>query len=161
MYTPNFYEFSRKYNPDLNNYSSDEPRLIIPFFDRNGGVFAYQGRDLLGKANQKYITVVINKKVPKIFGIDKINFKKPITIVEGPIDSLFLDNALASVNASLVSTADRIKPYINRSLITVVFDNEPRNFHITKMYQGAIERGYNIVIWPTSPDKKEDKKDNC
>jgi hypothetical protein len=102
---------------------------------------------------------VINKKVPKIFGVDKINFKKPVTIVEGPIDSLFLDNSLASVNASLVSTADRIKPYINRSLINLVYDNEPRNRDIVKMYQDAIERGYNTVIWPTSPDKKEDIND--
>lgn len=48
---------------------------------------------------------------------------------------------------------------VHRSLINLVFDNEPRNKDILKMYQDAIEQGYNIVIWPTSPDKKEDIND--
>lgn len=159
MYVEKFFEFSKQYNEDLVNYTKDEPRLIIPFYDRNNNIFAYQGRDLLGKSSQKYITIIINKKIPKIFGIGKINFQKEVQIVEGPIDSLFLDNSLASVNASLVSTANRILPYINKSLITVVYDNEPRNKQIVKMYQDSINQGFNTVIWPTSPDKKEDIND--
>jgi hypothetical protein len=159
MYVEKFFEFSKQYNDDLVNYTKDEPRLIIPFYDRNNNIFAYQGRDLLGKSNQKYITIIINKKIPKIFGIGNINFQKPVTIVEGPIDSLFLDNSLASVNASLVSTANRILPYINKGLITICLDNEPRNKQIVKLYQESIDQGYNTVIWPTSPDKKEDIND--
>lgn len=159
MYVEKFFEFSKRYNEDLVNYTKDEPRLIIPFYDRNNNIFAYQGRDLLGKSSQKYITIIINKKIPKIFGIGKINFQKEVQIVEGPIDSLFLDNSLASVNASLVSTANRILPYINKSLITIVYDNEPRNKQIVKMYQDSINQGFNTVIWPTSPEKKEDIND--
>lgn len=160
MYCEKFYEFSKQFNEDFDNYSRDEPRLIIPFFDRAGNVYAYQGRDLLGKSNQKYITVIVDKKIPKIFGIGQVNFKKPITIVEGPIDSLFLNNCLASVNASLVSTAEKLKLGINKTLdITLVYDNEPRNRQIVKMYSEAIASGYKVVIWPTSPDKKEDIND--
>lgn len=160
MYCEKFYEFSSQFNEDLNKTSRDEPRLIIPFFDRQGNVFAYQGRDLLGKSGQKYITIIINKKIPKIFGIGTVDFKKPIKIVEGPIDSLFLKNCLASVNASLVSTAEKIKTGINKTLdITLVYDNECRNKEIVKMYEAAIKAGYKIVIWPTSTDKKEDIND--
>lgn len=159
MYAPEFYKFASKYNPDLGEYSKDEPRLIIPFFDREGSVFAFQGRDLSGKSNQKYVTIVINNKVPKIFGIDRCNFKKDIVIVEGPIDSLFLKNSLASVNASLVSTANKLTKSINSNLITLCFDNEARNATIVKMYEEAIKAKYKIVIWPKSVDGIKDIND--
>lgn len=160
MYAEKFYEFSSQYNPELSKYKKDEPRLIIPFFDRKGSVFAFQGRDLSGKSNQKYITITVDKKVPKIFGIDRLNIKKPITIVEGPIDSLFLPNCLAAVNAGLISTAKKlIDNGINTEQITIVYDNEPRNKEILKLYDDAITAGFKIVIWPNSPTKKEDIND--
>ena len=33
----------------------------------------------------------------KVFGLDKINLQEHIYIVEGPIDSMFIDNCLALV----------------------------------------------------------------
>lgn len=160
MYCEKFYNFSSQYNEELGKSGRDEPRLIIPFYDRHGNVFAYQGRDLLGKSQQKYITIVIDKKIPKIFGIGSVDFSKPIKIVEGPIDSLFLDNCVASVNASLVSTATKLLIGINKTLdITLIYDNECRNKEILKMYETAITAGFKIVIWPTSTDKKEDIND--
>lgn len=159
MYAPEFFKFASQYNPDLEEYSRDEPRLIIPFFDREGSVFAFQGRDLSGKSNQKYITIVINTKIPKIFGIDRCNFKEDIIIVEGPIDSLFLKNSLASVNASLVSTANKLTKSLNKNLITLCFDNEPRNATIVKMYEDAIKSKYKTVIWPKNLDGIKDIND--
>ena len=32
----------------------------------------------------------------KVFGLDKVNLQDNIFIVEGPIDSMFIDNCLAS-----------------------------------------------------------------
>lgn len=162
MYCERFYEFSTQFNEDLklNRRNTDETRLIIPFFDRNGNVFAYQGRDMSGKSHQKYITITVDHKTPKIFGIDRIDFSKPIKIVEGPLDSLFLENCLASVNASLVSTAKKLLVGINKNLdITLIFDNECRNVEILKMYEEAIQAGFKVVIWSNSPDKKEDIND--
>lgn len=162
QYAEKFYEFSSQFNGDLLDengkplFNRDEPRLIIPFFDRNGNVFAYQGRDLSGKSLQKYITIIINKKIPKIFGIGKVDFKKPVGIVEGPIDSLFLPNCLASVNASLVSTAKKISSVINKDLLTLIYDNEPRNKSIVAMYSEAIKDGFKIVIWPKEVDGIKD-----
>ena len=159
QYVENFFKFSSKYNPELSVISKDEPRLIIPFFDRKGNIFAYQGRDLSGKSSQKYITISINKRIPKIFGLDRVDLKKPVIIVEGPIDSLFIPNAIASVNAGLLSTAKKMEAVIPKSMMTICFDNEPRNEQIVKMYHDAIHEGYNVVIWPTSPGKKEDIND--
>lgn len=159
MYASEFYKFSSQFNAELSNFKKDEARIVIPFFDRAGNVFAYQGRSLSKTAAQKYITIIVNAKIPKIFGIDRVNFKKPIKIVEGPIDSLFLDNCLASVNASLVSTAKKISGVINKDLVTIIYDNEPRNKIIVGHYDSAIKDGYGVVIWPKSCDGYKDIND--
>lgn len=159
QYAERFYEFASKYNPDLSKTSKDEARLIIPFFCPKGNCYAFQGRDLSGKAAQKYITIIIDAKIPKMFGLDRINFDEHVNICEGPLDSLFIPNTIASVNASLVATAEKLKSIVKKENITLIFDCEPRNTSIVKMYSEAIDKGYNVVIWQNSPDKKEDIND--
>ena len=165
MLCERFYEFSSQFNEDLLDENGvlickqDESRLIIPFYDRKGNVFAYQGRSLAEYSALKYVTIRIDKKIPNIFGIDRVDFKKPVQIVEGPLDSLFLKNCLASVNASLVSTAEKLKSVINKERITLIYDAEPRNKAICKMYQAAISAGYRVVIWPSGYGEKVDIND--
>ena len=48
----------------------DHPRLLIPFRDEEGEVFAYQGR-AFGNEQPKYITIKIDDDREKIFGLDK------------------------------------------------------------------------------------------
>lgn len=156
---PEFFKLVNKYNPDVayKPGQKDEMRLVIPFFDREGNVHAFQGRDMSGKSNQKYITVIVNHKIPKIFGICQVDFKQHINVVEGPLDSLFLPNCIASVNASLSTTADRLCS-INKNLkdhMTLIFDNEPRNASVLKHYEKAIDNGYSVVIWPQSIKQKD------
>lgn len=154
-YAHEFIKFSKQFNEDLDG-GVEGPRLIIPFFNKKGEIYAYQGRDLTGKSTRKYITVNVDKRMPTIFGISRIDISKPIVIVEGPLDSLFLNNALAAVNAGVLSTAKKIESAISKDNITLCLDNEPRNKEIVKLYEAAIDEGYKIVIWP---DKVSGVKD--
>ncbi len=160
-YTDRFYEYSSRYNSEFKSTKKDEARIVIPFFDRSGKIFAYQGRDLYGKSKQKYITVKINEKTPLLFGFERVDISKPILLVEGPIDSLFLPNAIASVNASLATTANWFLRGINKSpdLLTVVLDNEPRNKSVVEEYKKAIKSGLKIVIWPKLVEQCKDIND--
>lgn len=155
-YAEKFSEFSAQFNPEMAK-APEGPRLIIPFFDKRGNIFAYQGRDLTGKSTHKYLTVNIDKKMPTIFGIDRVTRKKNILLVEGPLDSLFLPNCLASVNAGLLSTAKKLG--VDKDKITLIFDCEPRNKDIVLMYKKALDEGYKVVIWPNSGAKKVDIND--
>ena len=66
------------------------------------------------------------------------------------VDSLFLNNSLASGDANLALTA---KSFESKDIV-LVFDNEPRNKDIVKMMGTAIKAGHKIVIWPeTMPGK--------
>ena len=135
--------------PNTYKITKDHPRLIIPFYDTTGKVFAFQGR-AFGKEQPKYLTIKLDENKQKVYGLDKINFQKPIYITEGPIDSLFIDNCLAAGGADLF-----LKNKIPNEQITYIFDNEPRNKEIVKRMYKVIEQDFNVVIWPEDLQLKD------
>ena len=76
----------------------DHPRIIIPFLDIKGKMFAFQGR-AFGEEEPKYITIKLDENKKRIYGLDRLDITKKIYVVEGPIDSLFLPNAIAVAGA--------------------------------------------------------------
>jgi len=125
----------------------DHPRLIIPFRGEDGEVFAYQGR-AFGNEQPKYITIKIDEDRDKIFGLDKVDKSKPILVVEGPLDSLFLDNCIAVAGADFSNI---------KGDLTVIYDNEPRNKEINKQIEKTIDQGKSVCLWP---DHMKDKDIN-
>jgi len=123
----------------------DHPRLLIPFRGEDGEVFAYQGR-AFGNEQPKYITIKIDEERDKIFGLDKVNKSKPILVVEGPLDSLFLDNCIAVAGANFSNIEGNL---------TVIYDNEPRNKEINKQIEKTIDQGKSVCLWPDTMKCKD------
>ena len=136
---------------DLEN-SEDEPRLIIPFIDKSGTCYGFQGRSFK-KDGIRYITIILDSTKPKVFGLDAIDFTSQIYITEGPIDSMFLPNALAMAGSDSINVVDGLN--INKELVTFVYDNERRNKEIIRVIEKAIERGYNVCLWPDHIEQKD------
>jgi hypothetical protein len=126
---------------------ADKERLILPFFKENGELFGIQGRSL-DKDQIRYITLMFDKHHPKLFGLDKIDPQNTITIVEGPIDSLFLKNSLAMAGSDA-----NLNKYLTNSIIA--FDNEPRNYQIVSKMAKFIDNGFKVVIWPEAIREKD------
>ena len=141
-----------KFNED--SLTRDEPRLIIPFIDREGNLFGFQGRSFKKEAKVRYITIMLDEQKPKIFGLDKLDLSQtPIYVVEGPLDSLFLPNCIASAGSDLITNLYTLG--LDRSVFTIVYDNEPRNKEIVKKYEKAIHQDYNVCIWPEDIEHKD------
>jgi DNA primase len=152
FYAPKFYEFAKLFAPNkFGDIDKDEPRLIIPFIDRNKQLIGFQGR-AFGKTSLRYITVKIDENAPKIFGLDSIDRSKTVYIVEGPIDSMFLENAVAMGGADL--SAETLS-MIGTSDVVFVFDNEPRNKDILKRIEKIIDLGYNVSLFPDYVKEKD------
>jgi|TARA_B100002003_G_scaffold245752_1_gene274144 hypothetical protein len=133
----------------------DYPRLVIPFRDETGEVFAAQGR-AFGSETPKYLTVKFDDK-PKIFGLDRIDWDKRIYVVEGPIDSMFLDNCVAIAGADfniLQDEAIRDDEWSTEDT-TLILDNEPRNKEIVRRMETLIDNNYELVIWPDTITQKD------
>ena len=139
---------------DEDSLTRDEPRLVIPFLDEDGNLFGFQGRSFKKDANVRYITIIMDDSKPKVFGLDKINVKLPhIYVVEGPLDSLFIPNCIASCGSDLTTSLHRIVN--DKSKFIVVYDNEPRNEEIVKKIEKAINAGYSVCIWPDTMAEKD------
>jgi len=143
-----FYEWVNTLVPNkFPSLDGDHPRLVIPFFDEQDKMFAFQGR-AFGKENPKYITIVLDSERDKIYGLNKINWNKKVYVVEGPIDSLFLDNCIATAQSDL-----RIKS--KKQNLILIPDNEPRNKEIVKQIERFINDGYSVVLWPEYVKEKD------
>lgn len=150
-YAEDFKKFIDEIKPDNDkNLKESDPRLIIPFFDEDGQLLAVQGRTL-NNSKIRYITIKLNSESIKIFGLDKINKEKKVYVTEGPIDSLFLPNSVATADANLSNAVN----YISKENLVLIFDNEPRNKDICKLMDKAIEDHYAICIWPEMIQEKD------
>jgi len=133
---------------------NDEPRLVIPLIDSNDRLLGFQGRSFKKKTDLRYITIMLDENNPKVFWLDTVDFSKNVTVVEGPIDSLFLRNSLATAGGKITSEISKLHG-IDPDKITIAYDNEPRNIDVLKDLERAISVGYNIVIWPKSIQDKD------
>ena len=79
--------------------------------------------------------------------MDRVDTSKHFYVVEGPIDSLFIDNCLAVGGSDF----DRL----GYGDFTVIFDNEPRNKEICKQIEKIINQDRKIVIWPDNVKEKD------
>jgi DNA primase len=153
FYCPNFKHYVNGLLPgkfDASSLERDEGRLLIPFFDANKNVHALQGR-ALGDSKVKYITIILDESVPKVYGLDTANFDRTIYVFEGPLDSLFIPNSIATAGGDLVSAIGSLP----KNNLVIVYDNEPRSRETIKKIDKAILQGYSVCIWPDNLDAKD------
>lgn len=149
-FAPKFKTFTNTLKTQFKNLDTDHPRLVIPFFNQHGKVFMYQGR-AFGKEEPKYLAIKLDEDADKVYGLERVDYGKPVYVVEGPIDSLFLPNCIAVGGASFdIPLVKSIK-----SNVVLVMDNEPRNKEIMKQLNKYIENGYKVCIWPDTVHEKD------
>jgi transcription elongation factor Elf1 len=150
-FAPRFKQYVNTVVPGKFKMETDEhPRLIIPYFNLHGKCFAFQGR-AFGKEDPKYYTIKVDDAEERIYGLDRVNYAKRIYILEGPIDSLFIPNAIAVSGSSFNSpSVEALK--VNA---TVVYDNEPRSPELSKLIKKTIDEGFSVCLWPEAVTEKD------
>ena len=145
-FAPKFYKFvntliENKF-PSLNG---DHPRLVIPFYNEKNELIALQGR-AFGNEVPKYITIKVKDSADKIYGTERVNWNQRVFVVEGPIDSLFLFNSIATAQSDLRVYKDNV---------VLIPDNEPRNAEVIKQIEKYINENFDVVIWPPNIKEKD------
>jgi hypothetical protein len=95
---------------------------------------------------------VLDDSVPKVYGLDNVDFSKRSYVFEGPIDSMFVPNSIATAGGDLVSAIGTLNLQQNA---VIVYDNEPRSKETVKKIDKSIMNGYNVCIWPDNMDHKD------
>lgn len=145
-YTEKYKDFLDELIPDHEKKIQNDARLVIPYYDAYDAIIAVTGRALFSDRDTiRYVTVRTNKDTNKlVYGLDRVDQSKRVYVVEGPLDSLFLDNAVASGDSNLIMAAKEL----SAADVVLVFDNERRQVENRKQMEKAIKLGYSVVVWP-------------
>jgi hypothetical protein len=158
FYTDQFYQYVNDNIPNkfsqwlINNH--EHPRIILPMIDQDQSWIGVIGRSLIQDDKTRYLTIKFQPDAAKIFGLNLIDYSKEIFVVEGAIDSLFLDNCVAMAGTD----TDLRSMFRDDQSLTIILDNEPRNKEVVSKYSKYISEGYSIVIWPSWIEGKDINK---
>lgn len=141
FYCPKYFTWMREIDPNGYLPETDHPRLIIPFYNENNIIYRLTAR-AFGNETPKYLFTVIDDNYPNIYNFHSVDKNKTVYILEGQIDSLFLENSVAVgsanyANPALLEFRDRV----------VVPDNEPRNSHVVNQIKKVVDSGNKICLW--------------
>lgn len=157
-YAENFAEWISKIDPDAT--VGDDQRIVIPIFSRTGALVGAQGRLLAANPTSRevrYITIKADKDGGRLwYGLERINSNDPIIVVEGPIDSLFLQNGVAMLGLS-----DPLNVPVGLPVDRLIYalDNEPRNKQVVEAMEGLIDAGRTVCIWDSRVNGIKDIND--
>lgn len=131
--------------PERNQYKKVSSRLVFPLRTRAGNVFGVQGRTISGD-RIRYKTFVFVENRTQVYGLETVNFNETFYVLEGIIDSFFVENSIAVGSSSLVAGLRSLRTIEKNAVL--VFDNQPKNPEIVHCLRGAVSEGYKVCIWP-------------
>lgn len=141
-------------------------RICFPSYS-NGRVTHYQTRSFLPNDTQpKYLSKLRSDR--DVYGVDNVTDIYPnMYIFEGPVDSFFMENAVAiygiqeNSRTCLSSKQSKILSnmfYMNK---TWVLDNQRRDTTSMKNTRRLLEKGERVFIWPESLAAYKDFNEMC
>ena len=133
-----------------NRLIGKEERILIPCYTRDKKLIGLTCRGI-NNDRLRYVTIKAIKDHPLVFGLDKVDISKTIYVLEGPIDSMFVDNSI-SVGGS---DFKRIANFAAKDMFVMVYDNQPRNKELISIMERSIDDGYKVVIWPDNIKEKD------
>jgi hypothetical protein len=147
----NFNAFAAKYDEQFKKLKGSHPRLVFPYYDKDSSIICYSGR-AFGQEQPKYIKLSVDNSRAKIYGLWRIDKSKDIFVVEGQIDSLFIDNCIAVGGADYSSEfIQQLKPQI----VIVPDSDYKRNPQVYKSLEKIIDSGFRISLFPESIQWKD------
>jgi hypothetical protein len=114
-------------------------RIIIPFYDKKNKIYYYQARDLIGN-DPKYLNRIQDKD-KALYNIHNIDTTKPVIVLEGIIDSLFVNNSLAVIGLAL---SEYIIDKLSKLNVHYLLDNDKAGKHKSKK---LLEEGKSVFLW--------------
>jgi hypothetical protein len=150
FFVPKFFSFINGLLPGKFKFVKDLPFLVIPLLNKQKRCFGVNARCLSKAGDMRYITIMFRHDMPKIYGLHRIQENRTLYVTEGPIDSMFLSNAIAMCGSDVRLQELEKYTLTPKEKIVIVYDNEPRNEQLIKKLEKTIDEGFRVVIWPKS-----------
>lgn len=144
----------RKIAPEYTDTTSEESRIAFPFFSFSGELVGVTMR-AINKSLLRYITFTLKEDEPLVFGLRELDLNETIYVVEGPIDSLFLPNAISCSGTSFGKIDTIFQDKIPPERMVIVFDNQPKNVEVCNIMEKYISKQHHVCIWPSWLKEKD------
>ena len=115
----------RKFNIGFCRNGLYENRIIIPSYDVDGNVNYFTSRSFISNIKPKYLNPEAQKELI-IFNEKHIDWEKPLFLVEGVFDSIFLENSIPLLGKILNENLHK-KLYDNAKNVTIVLDPDAKD----------------------------------
>jgi hypothetical protein len=128
-------------------------RLLIPYYNFDGEVYCFQGRTLT-EDNEKGVKYLTNKpeKNNKIFRYYLSNPDEDVYITEGPVDSMFFDNGIATSGLLRYGTKEFDQLDFKFKKRVWVFDRDKEGLKEAVNYA---DKGERVFCWPSDLKVKD------
>ena len=148
-FAKNFAKIAEEFDSSYKNRFADEERIII-LIRSQMGICGIQGRSFSNN-RMKYITL---KKENRscFYNYDMVDKSKKFYVLEGPIDSMFIDNSIATLGMSGFKT---LNEKIDDTNAVYVVDNQPYNKEVVDTIEYLIENGKKVCIFPENIKEKD------
>lgn len=129
-------------------FTTDYKALVFPFRGVDGTLNYLQARLLFNTDNRRFCTMEIEEDAPKFWGLDLVDFTKPVYLFEGPIDAMMIDNGVAFAGGNLRHGAKYLEAFCQAGLILVYDRDFVSNDQIFLDLLKSVKRdGRSIVIY--------------
>jgi transcription elongation factor Elf1 len=127
-----------------------DERIVLSCLDKEDRLMSVSARAIDESNTLRYIHVKVAKGAPKIFGLDRLKKNDGYMFVfEGPIDSMFFENSLATCDADLAYA----RQFYDKLIL--VHDNQPRNRDIVRNVKRCIDAGFSVCLFPEGNPHKD------
>jgi len=148
-FAKNFAKIAEEFDISYKNRFAEEERIII-LIRSQMGICGIQGRSFTNN-RMKYITL---KKENRscFYNYDSVDLTKKFYVLEGPIDSMFINNSIATLGMSGFRT---LGEKIDDTNAIYVVDNQPYNKEVVDTIEYLIEHGKKVCIFPQNIKEKD------
>jgi hypothetical protein len=143
-------KFVNSVKPTYKSTEFEESRIVVPLII-NFELVGFQGRLVGTQSGIRYMTIML-VDAPKIYGCDHIDWAKPVYVVEGIYDSLFVPNCIAMLGSDI--NLEFLEQHKDSKFI-FLFDNEPYSQQIIQKMNKIVFLGYSVCIWVDGIKEKD------
>jgi len=151
-YTTDISKLAEEFDDGYKNRFSKEDRLVVVIRNSNS-ICGFQCRTFnkKPKGGLKYFTLK-REGENCLYGINELDTSKTFYVLEGPINSMFIPNAVATLGSANFSS---LEEKLNDKNAVYIIDNEPYKKETVSILEKLIDKGKSVCIFPKNVYQKD------
>jgi hypothetical protein len=105
----------------------------------------------LNDSKIRYITIKVVEDALKVYGMDTVDPASTVYVLEGPIDSMFLPNAVATCDSDLRKAVS----FLPKENLVLVYDHQYWHKDVRKILEKSIDQNFKVCIFPKTIKSKD------